>query len=246
MIKIKLPNPRILSTMIVVATSVAFFFWNCSFIPKAFEASGDLSMSSTLPMNHPNLIPLESIEEVSFKTQLMDRHQVYSHMRAILLSPGMSADLIAYIDWVLDGEILARPNDFGGSCDLANPLYTEHPPADCRYTASNAAGEATKGPSVSREASRIQACRRTIGHDETVQHFRAKIQNQVGVTGVVPSKQSVIAIHQLFYLGQTLDSETPDKILALYDEMGSKGESVNDRWRMIFLVFCELPDWQYL
>lgn len=239
-------NPKVFIPSLVMATLVSFFFWNCSLAPQGFTVSSDMEMSSTLPMNHPHLVPLESIEEVSFKTQLMDRHQVYSHLRAVFLSPGMSAELVAYIDWVLDGEILAKPSDFGRNCDLANPLYSEHTPADCRYSATNATGDAYKESSVSREASRIQACRRIIGHDEVTRLFREKIQAQVGVTGVTPNRESVAAIHQFFLVGQTIDPETVDKVLGLYEEMGQNGENVNDRWRMLVLVFCELPDWQYL
>lgn len=220
-------------------------FWNCSISPTSFVVGESFNMSSDLPMNHPSLVPLTSNEEVSFKVQLMSRHQVYSHLRAILLSPGLDAGTQAEVDWVLDQEILANMSTFGGPCEMANPLYTDFPTSDCRSSPANASVAQYIESSISREASRLQACRRSIGIDAVVTAFRNRIQTEVGATNVEPSTESVRAIHQLFFLGQSMDQTALNQTLSLYDEMGKQGESLNDRWRMLFLVFCELPDWQY-
>jgi hypothetical protein len=236
----------ILTFLSIFVLSTTPFFSNCSFLPLGFEVQTEGAMSLDLPMNHPNLLSVNSSEEVSFKPQLMDRLQVYSHLRAILVRPEMPQGLIDFIDWVLDEEILGRSSDFGRACDLTDPLFSEQVPGDCRFSTANATTDRIKPSSISREASRIQACRRTIGHDEVARYFRDGIQSMAKVAGAAPTNESVKTIHGLFFLGQEIPGDLVTRALDLYEDMGRNGETLNDRWKMLFLIFCESPDWQYL
>lgn len=231
---------KILATLII-SIFVVVVFQNCS----SSLLPGMRSMPSTaeqaknpLPFEHPDPDIGYQGKPVSGQMVIGDRLFLQSVFRDVFAPPGSPANIVEYVDAVIYQELGQVQTALGRSCDINQDGTTD----DCFSAFQNVDIKMNAGTSSIREAARIQVCRRILGNATMVQSMISQVKGNQPT----PNDQSIAAIVYLFFPADNAPSTLHSSLKELDQNMAEGGESVADRWAILFLTVCESPAWQVL
>lgn len=216
-------------------------FQNCSGTPFSgmrSYPSNAVQADNPLPFDHPTTEISNQGDPVSGKLVMGDRLYLESAFRDIFIPPDSPTNVVNYVEAVLFQEFAPIQSALGRACDINQDGTSD----DCLGSTANVDIKMSAGTLPIREAARIQVCRRILGNNTMVE----LMINQVKGNQPTPNDVSVAALINLFFPAQNAPLSLNAKLIELDQFMATSGESVKDRWAILFLTVCESPAWQVL
>lgn len=224
---------------VFVLGATSLFFQNCS---QNFSVTAS---SYNLPINHPSISDTTDVLPeppvvASSKILIGDQRFLESAFREAFLTPQSPSNETGFLDAVLYQELWREQHLLGRGCD---PIEGGDN-TSCNPSLGNANLGMNASTSSGREAARLQVCRRVIANDVML----ARAVGKVGDWNRGPDVASIPEIIRLFYpnTDQDIVDATAAKLNELNTEMQMGGESVLNRWKLMFLTVCESSGWEVL
>ncbi len=231
----KMPRQKLakLFTALAVLALLPQAYQNCS--PTGFQVAELQSKEQMTEVDHP---VEKEVSPPAQAVQLGHKHYVSAMLREVFASPQSSAGYVAALDAHIRYWIDNKGSQFGAACNQ----YDSNGVGFCDNAVSNVNGPLRLDDNLVRESFRIRACEEILHNDESVTAALSKIQR----TSEAPDTSSLEQATALFYRGEPPSGDFVETLRALDEDLVKANESMMNRWRMMFIMICESPDWQMI
>ncbi len=219
--------------LVLVSMVTLSSFNNC-----AGQSGSVTGRTGPLPIDHP---PEERVFKIQQDLLLGNQTYIASVMREVFSSSNLSSEGRRRLETILLDKVTANRANFGGACDLMDPGTTSDFNAACGNSKDNAGLPFHTSSTTAREAWRIQVCGLLTSDDEILNSAVAKVKNSSA-----PDFDAIANIVDLFYPAETELDAVTSGLNRLEAAMRSRGETAQNRWRLLFYAVCETPYWQIL
>jgi hypothetical protein len=220
-------------TALVIIALLPQAYQNCS--PTGFQVAELQSKEQMTEVDHP---VEKEVAPPAQAVQLGHKHYVSAMLREVFAGPQSSAGYLGALDAHIRYWIDNKGSQFGAACNQ----YDSNGVGFCDNAVSNVNGPLRLDDNLVRESFRIRACEEILHNDEAVAAALSKIQR----TSETPELESLEQAAGLFYRGEPPPSGFVETLLELDRDLAKAKESVGERWRMMFIMICESPDWQMI
>lgn len=186
--------------------------------------------------------PLEklAVERVG---ALAGRLYVVQIFREAFISPNVTvSSYLTKANSLIDG-VLKMPTIFGHPCDTNNT-----------YVGKDCGGDDTGGtqmalmvePSTVRQLNKSKFCQDILNETYGIYSVAENIgERPAGVLAEV-SPEGITKAYSLFFRQQSISSAELSAYVTLNNDLKNRSATLLNRWRVVLLMICESPEWEYL
>lgn len=186
---------------------------------------------------HPPEPPSDVVRSATgFSGRLMGRTFIVALLREVFMPPGDGREL----DRALRDVELA-PSNFGRPCNI----YSSHSGKDCEDAPISGTSAPMMGASTTvRQLNKMVVCENILHRVEHVHAAASRVGGLQNGALVAPRLEHTRAVLGLFFRAEPVATEVLNATHRFVERLGREGAELDDQWRGLLQIVCEMPGWE--